>query len=660
MNLHKSLYPLFALMLLSIVYSCASPGNPSGGPQDKTPPIFINSHPKPNATNVNNQKLELIFDEIVTLKDPSTKIIVSPAQTEQPKITANGRKVTVEIIDTLLENTTYTVDFSNAIQDNNEGNPLYNFAFAFSTGEQIDTMRVSGIVLDSHTLEPMQGVVVGLHDDLSDSAFFKTKMKRVALTNDRGQFTIRNLKPGKYHIFGLKDLDRDYKFANPTEDIAFCDSIIIPAVEMTESADTVYNLENEIDTIIPRMKPRYLPNDILLNMFNENRMAQYMSKYSRLDSTKISVIFAAQSDTLPQLRIINKQPEPTDWYTLERSQHNDSLTYWITKPELVSSDSLRIELRSLRTDTANNLVWGTDTLNFNFQRPKPKKPEKKKKNDTVPEIPKTPHLSLGLVGGTTVEVYAPLYIETPTPIDSFSTAAFHLDIKVDTLWNEVKDFKVAFRDSTINRRTLSLRQKWEPGASYKLRIDTIGITDIYGLFTAPFEQEFSVRAIEEYGNLTFNITGLPQDTLACVELLSGSDEPILTVPVKDGRAVFLNLLPAKYYARLFIDRNGNGKYDTGNYALRLQPEETFYYPGYVNLKKNWDVEQTWDIYATPVDKQKPEAIKKNKPERKKWEEAEKKPTTEEEEDESGFNNFDDPNDPNQRRFNQQLNGSYYN
>ena len=388
-------------------------------------------------------------------------------------------------------------------------------------------------------------------------------------------------------------------------------------------------------------------------------MAQYMSKYSRLDSTKISVIFAAQSDTLPQLRIINKQPEPTDWYTLERSQHNDSLTYWITKPELVSSDSLRIELRSLRTDTANNLVWGTDTLNFNFQRPKPKKPEKKKKNDTVPEIPKTPHLSLGLVGGTTVEVYAPLYIETPTPIDSFSTAAFHLDIKVDTLWNEVKDFKVTFRDSTINRRTLSLRQKWEPGASYKLRIDTIGITDIYGLFTAPFEQEFSVRAIEEYGNLTFNIPGLPQDTLACVELLSGSDEPILTVPVKDGRAVFLNLLPAKYYARLFIDRNGNGKYDTGNYALRLQPEETYYYPGYVNLKKNWDVEQTWDIYATPVDKQKPEAIKKNKPERKKWEEAEKKPTTEEEEDESGFNNFDDPNDPNQRRFNQQLNGSYY-
>ena len=227
MNLHKSLYPLFALVLLSIVYSCASPGNPSGGPQDKTPPIFINSHPKPNATNVNNQKLELIFDEIVTLKDPSTKIIVSPAQTEQPKITANGRKVTVEIIDTLLENTTYTVDFSNAIQDNNEGNPLYNFAFAFSTGEQIDTMRVSGIVLDSHTLEPMQGVVVGLHDDLSDSAFFKTKMKRVALTNDRGQFTIRNLKPGKYHIFGLKDLDRDYKFANPTEDIAFCDLSLI-------------------------------------------------------------------------------------------------------------------------------------------------------------------------------------------------------------------------------------------------------------------------------------------------------------------------------------------------------------------------------------------------------------------------------------------------
>ena len=197
MDLRKLIYAVLAAVIWTVLYSCASIGNPEGGPQDKLPPIFVKSEPEPDALNFNKSKIELSFDEIVTLDDPSNKIIVSPAQTEMPKLTANGKKVTVEIIDTLIPNTTYTIDFSNSIQDNNEGNPLENFAFAFSTGSHIDSMRVAGIVLDSHTLEPQQGVVVGLHSNLADSAFQKIKLERVARTNDRGQFIIRNIKPGK-------------------------------------------------------------------------------------------------------------------------------------------------------------------------------------------------------------------------------------------------------------------------------------------------------------------------------------------------------------------------------------------------------------------------------------------------------------------------------
>lgn len=648
MNNSKSLYYIFIIIAAAVMYSCANIGNPSGGPIDKTPPIFMRSNPTPNAVNVKDRKIEIFFDEIVTLKDPSTKIIVSPAQTEMPRMSALGRKVTVELVDSLLPNTTYTIDFSNSIQDNNEGNAIDNFAFAFSTGSVIDSMRVSGYVIDSRTLEPMQSVVVGLQSNLADSAFHKEKLQRVALTNDRGQFTIRNVSPGSYHIFALKDLDRDYKFGNPTEDIAFLDSIIVPSIGSREAADTVYNALNEIDTIMRATRPAYFPNDILLSMFNEDRKSQYLANNLRVDSTRISLTFAAASDTLPSLSIVGRNDVPDQWYTLERSQTNDTLTYWIRPPHLMSADTLMVATTYLRTDTASNLSWGTDTLKFTFQRQKAKK---KKKNEETDSLEQIRFMELHPLANGTQEVYAPLLLQTGTPIERYSREAFHLQRKLqnDTIFYPAEIKSIALRDSTLNRRDLMLKVDWEPGAAYTLAVDSLAMTDIYGLQTKPLKVDFNVRKMEEYGNIVFNITAVRDS--AIVELLDGTEKIVLRAPVKNHRAELLNLLPGKYYARLFIDRNGNGKYDTGNYDMHLQPEETVYYPGAINLKKNWDVEQTWDIYATPIDKQKPEAIKKNKPERKKWEKVNTEKTETDEDEENGFSDFSNPNDPNQRNSN---------
>ena len=648
MNNSKSLYYIFIIIAAAVMYSCANIGNPSGGPIDKTPPIFMRSNPTPNAVNVKNRKIDIFFDEIVTLKDPSTKIIVSPAQTEMPRMSALGRKVTVELVDSLLPNTTYTIDFSNSIQDNNEGNAIDNFAFAFSTGSVIDSMRVSGYVLDSRTLEPMQSVVVGLQSNLADSAFHKEKLQRVALTNDRGQFTIRNVSPGSYHIFALKDLDRDYKFGNPTEDIAFLDSIIVPSIGSREAADTVYNDLNEIDTIMRATRPAYFPNDILLSMFNEDRKSQYLANNLRVDSTRISLTFAAASDTLPSLSIVGRNDVPDQWYTLERSQTNDTLTYWIRPPHLVSADTLMVATTYLRTDTASNLSWGTDTLKFTFQRQKAKK---KKKNEETDSLEQIRFMELHPLANGTQEVYAPLLLQTGTPIERYSREAFHLQRKLqnDTTFYPAEIKSIALRDSTLSRRDLMLKVDWEPGAAYTLAVDSLAMTDIYGLQTKPLKVDFNVRKMEEYGNIVFNIPAVRDS--AIVELLDGTEKIVLRAPVKSHRAELLNLLPGKYYARLFIDRNGNGKYDTGNYDMHLQPEETVYYPGAINLKKNWDVEQTWDIYATPIDKQKPEAIKKNKPERKKWEKVNTEKTETDEDEENGFSDFSNPNDPNLRNSN---------
>ena len=623
------LHIIIIAVIAAVLYSCANIGNPTGGMIDKTPPIFVRSNPMPNAVNVKDRKIELFFDEIVTLKDPSTKIIVSPAQTEMPQMNASGKKVTIELIDTLLPNTTYTIDFSNSIQDNNEGNPLENFAFAFSTGDYIDSLRVAGYVIDSRTLEPMKGIIVGMNSNHSDSAFITDKLQRVAITNDRGQFTIRNAHPGSYRLFALGDLDRDFRFGNPQEDIAFCDSLITPWVSTKEVNDTLFSADNKVDTITTRTRPDYHPNDLLLNLFNENRKSQYLANNSRIDSTRISIIFAAPSDTLPLLSIIDRKDVPADWYTLERSLTNDTLTYWIRPSHLVSSDTLRTTLTYLRTDSLNRLSPATDTLQFTFQRPKAKK-KKKNEEDSVPKIPT---MDIRSLTQQTHEIYAPLILESTTPIERFDTTAFHLQQKAegDSMYRDVEKYAVALRDTSLNRRTIVVRHRWESGGAYRLLVDSLGVEDIYGLFSKTIKQDFSVRKMEEYGNLIFNIPEVKDS--AIVELLDGQEKVVLSVPVKNHKAELINILPATYYARLYLDANGNGKYDTGCYIEHRQPETSFYYPGAIKVKKNWDIDQTWNIYDTPVDRQKPDAIKKNKPEKKKWETVTKTNQDEEDNDE---------------------------
>ena len=189
----------------AMLYSCASIGRPDGGPYDETPPRFIGSTPAAGALNNERTKISLMFDEFIKLEKATEKVVVSPPQIQQPEIKASGKRIQVNLLDSLKPNTTYTIDFSDAIVDNNEGNPLGNFAFTFSTGTEIDTMEVAGTMLDASNLEPIKGMLVGLHSNLNDSAFNKLPFDRVARTDSRGRFSIRGVAPGKYRIYGLMD-----------------------------------------------------------------------------------------------------------------------------------------------------------------------------------------------------------------------------------------------------------------------------------------------------------------------------------------------------------------------------------------------------------------------------------------------------------------------
>lgn len=644
----------------SLLFSCASIGNPSGGPRDEDAPVFVRANPAPGATNVTNRRAMLEFDELVNVKDAFSKVVISPTTAQTPRVSTSGRRVYIDFGDSLAENTTYTVDFGNSIEDFTEGNKLPSFAYSFSTGPELDTLQISGMVLAARNLEPQQQMIVGVHSILADSAFKKLRLERVAKTDDRGRFTVRGLKPGQYRLFALADANNDYRWDNPEEDIAFTDFTIEPYAETITVSDTIFDLRTgRVDTIVERLRSRFLPNNILLNSFNVDFKQQYLLKNERMDSTRISLIFNTKADTLPRISLIG-QPGITDWYTLERSAHNDTLTYWIRPADLVHTDTLNVALQYTATDKDLNLVTKTDTISFVTPRPRGKQKQqnrsKKSKKDSIPEVV---FLDMKLASAASQNIYEPVVIEFGQPLERLDTLAFHLSQQVDTIWKPVaKPYRLVPADS-LSKRKFKIEYPWEYGGKYKLNVDTLAATGIYGNFTKPLEQPINVKDRDQYFDLRFHIRSLPDTLPAFVELLDTRDEPLFKARVENGEVFFKDIPLGTYYARLVEDRNGNGEYDTGNYDEQLQPEYVYYFPQALKIKKRWEVDQEWNLTAMPLDLQKPAAIKKNKPEQDKRSRQKNGNSDENEEEDDGvFDPTRNPFDPNSKPRRNSTYGSY--
>lgn len=599
---------LGAAILMVALYSCASIGRPDGGALDETPPRFIGSSPAAGALNNTKKRVVVEFDEFIKLEKPNEKVVVSPPQVQQPEIKPNGKRIAINLLDSLKPNTTYTIDFSDAIVDNNEGNPLGNFAFTFSTGSVIDTMEVAGTVLEASNLEPIKGMLVGLHSNLADSAFTKLPFDRVARTDSRGRFSIRGVAPGKYRIFGLNDSDQNFAFSQKSEAIAFNDSLIIPRFEERVRQDTSWVDSLTVDTIVERKYTHYLPDAVILRSFKEAVTSQYLVKSERLTPQKFTLYFAAPADTLPTLKGLNFDEKEA--FIIEKGVRNDTIHYWVKDSLLYKQDTLSLSLNYLYTDTLNQLVPRTDTLNLVPKKviKKEEAPKKKKKKDEE-ELPEpTVFLQVNTHAPSSMDVYDFISMTFDEPIASFDSAAIHLREKVDTLWKDVAfDFE---RDSLLSRK-FNLYYDWEFGKEYEFSVDSTAFVGQYGLFTDKIKQGFKVRAKEEYAALFFNITGV--DSSAFVQLLDPQDKVLRQVRVIDGKADFYYLNPGKYTARLVEDPNGDGVWSTGSYEDKRQPEMVYYYPQMVELKANWEVEQDWNVNAKPLDKQKLDELKKQKP-----------------------------------------------
>lgn len=711
----SNLKPAIKAILLLLLVSCARMGSPDGGWYDETPPHVVGTSPQDKGTDVKSRRVSIYFNEYIKIDNATEKVVVSPPQMEMPEIKTRGKYITVQLLDSLKENTTYTIDFSDAISDNNEGNPMGNYTFSFSTGEAIDTLEVAGTVLNAEDLEPIKGILVGLFpaedglgaaDSLAvdslgaqaDSLGVQGDMGRagttgmagdalptdtlqgqqrvdsiaspvfirVSRTDSRGRFVIKGVAPGCYTVGALQDMDNNYTFNSLSEVMAFSNEKVRPSVFVDVRQDTAWVDELHIKDISRVKYNHFLPDDIVLRAFAHKINDRYYLKAERTDPEKFTLFFTAPveddsltmarlgtdyaSVRLPRLKGLNFDSEGA--FVVEPSLKGDTVTYWLRDTALVNQDTLRIEIQTLTTDTLKQLSMWTDTLEVmpkvayekrmklkaNEAEEWQKKLEKRRKRlqdgeeltDTVmPEPRLVPKFDFQ----QTITPDGTLNILFPYPMKRVDREAVHLYVEQDSLW-----YRAPFRFRPVRQKgeivADSLPRQWEivsewiPGAEYSLEIDTLAFEDIYGKTSEPYKTGLKIRRPEEFGSLFVNVIYNDRTPAAArkrqaatpdilVQLLDSGDKPKRTEKVVNGTAEFYYLSGGTYYMRAIIDRNGNGQWDTGDYLQGIQPEEVYYYNGTVEAKAKWDLTKEWDLTRLPLDRQKPDAITKQKPDAEK-------------------------------------------
>ena len=633
MNSHtttlRTLHLAAVAALLLMLSACARMGNPDGGWYDEQPPRVVGSMPKEQSIGIGNKKITIFFDEYIKLDNPSEKVVISPPQLEQADIRTHGKRITVELKDSLKPNTTYTVDFSDAISDNNEGNPMGNYTFTFSTGDHIDTLEVGGTVLEAENLEPIKGILVGLYDigdgssdfNATDTLLRSAPMQRVSRTDSRGRFHVKGVAPGRYRVFALQDVDANYVWNAKSEKVAFLHTVVVPTSKPDVRQDTLWRDSLHIADIVQTGYTHFLPDDLVLRAFTEKQTDRYYIKSERTEANNFKIYFSYGHEKLPRIRPLDF--DSTSTIIVEPTVNQDTITYWLADTALVNRDTLTVEMNYFANDTTGVLREHTDTLTLLSKQPysrrlkqqqeafekwQKQQERRRKRGQPVQESMPAPDLKMEYMVPSGLDPDHNLAFKSPTPLVKADTAAIHLYQKIDTLWYRAH---YLFGEKPGYPRNYQLISEWQPGSEYSLEIDSAAFVDIYGTASRAYKQGFKVRSTDEYATVVITLSGMNGKN-AVVELLSQNDKPVKKTTAEGGVATFYYVKPGTYYMRMFVDENNNGLWDTGSYTELRQPEPCYYYPGKLECRAKWDLRQTWDPTAKPLDRQKPSEILQQK------------------------------------------------
>lgn len=509
--------------------SCAKRGFINGGPQDSIPPAIRLTSPANGSTNFNAKEIKIAFDEYVKLKDVNKQLIISPPLKEAPMIypTAASKQIKITFKDTLKENTTYTLNFGQSIQDNNEGNALNQYKYVFSTGTYIDSLFLEGRISDAFEQKPDNFVSVMLYENnetFNDSTIYKERPYYVTNTLDSARtFRLENLKAGSYYLIALKDKNNNLQFDPKTEKIAFYPKPI------TLPDPAIYELElfREIPAFKTLRPAQMSGNQIVIGYEGSPKSVDVeISDYKEKFPIRVSKL-----------------------------KDKDSLQLWLPK---IKADSLQIKVKKETFERTYNL------------------PFKKIKNDT---------LTLSPSPSGTIHYRDTLTFSASTPIETWDTNKFKL-INKDSV---AVPFQISYN---AWHKNLKVHFEKEENQKYQLLVLPGGITDYLGVQNDSLKLRLQTRAHTEYGNLRIKLENMPSFPII-VQLVDDKGKILAHDYTTETTELYFGLLqPNKFTVRLIFDENKNRIWDTGSYILQRQAEEVYYYPSKIDVRANWDVEQT--------------------------------------------------------------------
>jgi hypothetical protein len=577
---HKTVFFLSLAMIAFIVYHCANPRPPSGGPKDIYPPIIIRTSPANYTSNFTEKRIQLYFDEFVKLNDVANQVFISPPQYEMPEITARGKSVIIELQDELLENTTYSIFLGEAIVDITESNPVDNYSFVFSTGDRIDSLAIIGEVRNAFNMELEPDVLVMLYNERydtvpADSAPYLLRPVYVSKTYDDGKFALISLREGRYRLFALKDMNSNFIFDQPGEKIAFCDSMVIPAypVDMAVVDSVLADTLAIPDTSLIDTAGVYPDNPYFhLMLFQEIDSTQRLLD-ARLSREKLLTFVYRYPPVNPSVEFIDIEVDQ-DSIIDEWNRNRDTLSRWLLA---VPADSALFKVMddTLVLDTVELPLKESESQGF-FRRKEEKIPDPLKFKNNIRK--------------SQLDFSKPLALYFSYPLAEWDFSHAWLITPKDTLIPEIK-----LEDSLVKRIAV-LDYDWKENTNYTLIIDDSIMTDIIGRMNDSTVLSFATKTLEDYGSLIVDIN-LPGDSMPYIIQLLDDKEKIL-----DQRTMLISgiqnydlLIPRKYKLKAIRDANRNGRWDTGNYLQGLQPEQVFYFEKVSDVRPNWELEEKWVI-----------------------------------------------------------------
>ncbi len=570
-----------------LFYSCANVTSPTGGAKDTKPPVIIKEIPAIGSVNFTGNKIRVFFDEFVNIKDINSQFISSPPLREMPKTLIKGKSIEFSFTDTLKENTTYNFNFGNSIVDFNESNALVNYYYAFSTGNYIDSLKIFGNVLNAFDLKSVENVLIMLYDNNNffDSIPYKKLPSYIGKTDKSGNFQLSYIREGNYKIFALNDLNKNRFFDQTKENIAFLDSLIIPACKIEK--DTLNADTTKLDTIVKNNKIVYTPNNLQLFLFEDTYNRQFIKGFSRKEKNILEIIFNEKLNA--EYKINGLNAELLDVYN-EQSENKDTLLVWIKDSTVYNKDTLITSINYLFTDSLGKYENTTDTLKFIYKKNKilnRKKPKVNTKSIGKNKI----GVEVNVKNGGVLDINKPLYFTCLQPIEKLDTSKIYLFQK-----QEVKRIPINFkiRQDSLIKRKYFVDFKVKEAERYILKIDTNAVFNKYLVTNDSIVNEFGMQSADFYGNIILLMEDVKSNVI--VQLLNSKDIIVDEFSFNKNEKININYLPAaSYKLKLIYDQNNNKKWDTGNYLKHQQPEKVLFYKEAINVRANWDVEITWKL-----------------------------------------------------------------